>query len=118
VNALKFTDKGEIVISTKMENDLLHVHIRDTGIGIAQKDQAKLFGKFAQVAVNNGRPAGTGLGLYISRETLKKMGGDLWLENSTPGVGSDFCFTIPISHTATAQATKGLLIKQGLKLNE
>ena len=102
-NSLKFTDKGGITISSKKEGDSLKIFVKDTGMGIDPEDQKRLFGKFVQVtSQQDGKPAGTGLGLYISREIVKKMGGDMWIEKSEIGKGSTFGFSIPVYGTAKA----------------
>ncbi|MBI2019926.1 PAS domain S-box protein [Candidatus Daviesbacteria bacterium] len=104
-NALKFTDKGQISISTKRQGSYIFVSVSDTGIGIAEEDKAKLFGKFSQIGTGAlVRPPGTGLGLYISREFARKMGGDLWLESSGEGKGSTFTFSVPVADQASQQS--------------
>jgi len=95
-NALKFTDKGKVAISYKIEPDRLLIMVTDTGIGIEENDQRKLFRKFQQLSSDtSGKPTGSGLGLYISREIARNMGGDVWVEKSTLGQGSSFIFAIP-----------------------
>lgn len=112
-NALKFTDSGSITIAAQKRDDMLEVSVTDTGIGISAADQRKLFGKFSQVgSQESGKPAGTGLGLYISRQIIRKMGGDLRLQASEPGKGSRFAFTIPLANTAAAQKTERLLKRE------
>ncbi len=103
-NSMKFTDKGFIEVRYMIHNQLLIISVRDTGIGIKPEDQKKLFSKFQQVSSSQlGRPVGTGLGLYISREFAKKMGGDLWIANSLAGVGSVFSLSLPLSDTELAK---------------
>ncbi len=100
-NALKFTDRGRVVISLAFQPitpDVLglRVDVRDTGIGIAPADQARIFAEFETVdAVAKGREAGTGLGLAIVRLAVARMGGALELQ-STPGEGSTFSFQITL----------------------
>src|SRR3989344_1065101 len=96
-NSLKFTDKGGVTVSLKETGDKVQIFVGDTGIGIAKKDQSKLFGNFQQLESGAGRPAGTGLGLHISREMARKMGGDVWLEKSESGKGSVFALSVPLS---------------------
>lgn len=106
-NAIKFTDAGSIIVSGKQKNELVQLYITDTGVGITKEDQAKLFGKFQQVSSQKaGRPAGTGLGLYISRELARKMGGDLWIEKSETGVGTTFGYSIPLAKSNKAATIK------------
>ncbi len=96
-NAIKFTDKGTVSITCEQKGQLLTVFIIDQGIGIAQQDKKRLFGKFEQInSQQEGRPAGTGLGLYISKSLAIKMGGDVWLIKSEKGKGSTFAFSLPI----------------------
>ena len=99
-NSLKFTDKGKILVSCKLVGELLNVSVDDTGAGISKEDQRKLFNKFSQISsIQTGKPKGTGLGLYISREFARKMGGDLWIERSEPQMGSTFTFSLPLTGT-------------------
>lgn len=106
-NALKFTDKGSIIIGVMPQADKVEVTVTDTGMGIAPQDQARLFGRFQQItSVQEGRPAGTGLGLYISREIIRKMGGELWIKASTVGKGTTFAFTLPLTNTPHAKRIK------------
>ena len=103
-NSLKFTDSGSISISAELKGDLMQVSVTDTGLGISPGDQKKLFNKFSQISTTElGRPKGTGLGLYISREFARKMGGDLWISRSELGKGSSFTFTVPRSGTHLAE---------------
>lgn len=106
-NSLKFTDSGSIHITTNVQEDKVEVQVTDTGAGIGEDDRQKVFGKFQQVSsVQEGRPAGTGLGLYISREIIRRMGGDLWIKQSEVGRGTTFAFTLPRTGTALAKRVK------------
>ncbi|HEX2656834.1 MAG TPA: ATP-binding protein, partial [Polyangia bacterium] len=97
-NAVKFTDRGEVFVSVdvhKVEGDelWLHVHVRDTGMGIPKDKQRVIFEAFAQADGSTARKyEGTGLGLTISSRLVQLMGGQLWVE-SEEGVGSTFHFT-------------------------
>lgn len=98
-NAVKFTESGCVEISMNYERCVdgiyLTIGIRDTGIGIREEDMEKLFNSFQQVdSKRNRNIEGTGLGLTISREFVKLMGGEIEVE-STYGVGSKFSFRIP-----------------------
>lgn len=97
-NAINFTDKGSIIVSTKVDKNMVEISITDTGIGIAKEDISKLFGQFQQLGSGQGNLGSTGLGLNISKEMARKMGGDLWLEKTEVGVGSTFVFAIPKSN--------------------
>jgi signal transduction histidine kinase len=96
-NAVKFTDAGHIQIRSVRSGRFARIEIKDCGIGIAAEDQQKLFRAFQRIEgpSRRGRP-GTGLGLAICRRIVVAMGGDIGLE-STPGRGSLFWFTVPLS---------------------
>jgi signal transduction histidine kinase len=99
-NAIKFTEKGIISIYTEQAGDKVCTFISDSGIGIAKEYQPKLFDKFDEIKLEEaGKTSGIGLGLYISREFAKKMGGDLWIVQSEPGKGSTFAFSLPVSQS-------------------
>jgi CheY-like chemotaxis protein len=97
-NAVKFTDAGEIVISTELvkKDDTqatLKFSVRDTGIGMTAEQAAKLFQPFAQADSSTTRKyGGTGLGLTISKRLAEMMGGEIWVESES-GQGSAFSFT-------------------------
>ena len=98
-NAIKFTEKGSIALRAKLletedDNDLLvQFEVTDTGIGIAQDQQARLFSAFEQADTATTRKyGGTGLGLTITHRIAKLMGGGVGFV-STPGLGSTFWFT-------------------------
>ncbi len=107
-NAIKFTDKGEVVINVSsllVENDQqeLHFSVRDTGIGIPQSKIDKLFKSFSQVDTSTTRKyGGTGLGLAISNQLAQNMGGAMWVE-SEEGKGSTFHFTILVDADLSAK---------------
>ncbi len=97
-NAIKFTDKGEVVVSVVVEEQrqdsvLLHFAVRDTGIGIDPMKQKVIFQPFEQAdGTTTRRYGGTGLGLAISAKLVEMMQGRIWVE-STPTKGSTFHFT-------------------------
>ncbi|HEX5689776.1 MAG TPA: ATP-binding protein, partial [Roseiflexaceae bacterium] len=112
-NALKFTEKGEVVVSVRMgdrrwemgdqasahqpltpNSQLLRFSVRDTGIGIPPDRMDRLFRSFSQIDASITRKyGGTGLGLAISRRLAEMMGGTMWVESEV-GVGTTFHFTI------------------------
>ncbi len=97
-NAVKFTSKGEIVVSADLHEQIdnkvkVRFSVRDTGIGLTPEQQAKMFQKFSQADSSTTRKfGGTGLGLAISKSLAELMGGEVWLE-SEYGRGSTFFFT-------------------------
>ena len=99
-NAIKFTEKGEVVISVDVNKEgLYYFQVRDSGIGIPKDRLDRLFDSFSQVDASVTRKyGGTGLGLAISKKLSELMGGSMWVE-SVEGKGSTFHFTarfIPI----------------------
>lgn len=109
-NAIKFTEKGEILISVHkiaVKNQVaeLEFSVKDTGIGIKKEQQDKLFKAFSQVDSSTTRKfGGTGLGLAICKRLVEMMKGDIWVE-SAEGKGSTFFFTIqaPIAKDVLAE---------------
>ena len=100
-NAVKFTNKGIITISTALahlgDQEALCVSVTDTGIGIGEETRSRLFTKFMQADVSNARRfGGSGLGLAISRSLVELMNGQIEMIPN-PGGGSTFRFTIPIA---------------------
>jgi signal transduction histidine kinase len=95
-NAIKFTDTGEVAVKAAAANGSLTIAVRDTGPGIPEADQAKIFEEFQQadssVAKKKG---GTGLGLAISKRIIEMHGGKIGVE-SHPGQGSTFSITLPL----------------------
>ncbi|GJQ19652.1 MAG: hypothetical protein HBSIN02_00070 [Bacteroidia bacterium] len=95
-NAVKFTEKGEIVLAVKKEkNGMLSFSVKDSGIGIEEKNIPLVFEEFQQIDSSHSRKyKGTGLGLPISRRLARMLGGDLVAESEF-GKGSTFTLTIP-----------------------
>jgi signal transduction histidine kinase/DNA-binding response OmpR family regulator/HAMP domain-containing protein/CHASE3 domain sensor protein len=95
-NASKFTEKGGISIKVAQgENGIISFAVKDSGIGIAQKDFERVFEEFQQVDTSSTRKyKGTGLGLPIARKLARMLGGDLTVD-SVLGKGSTFMLTIP-----------------------
>jgi signal transduction histidine kinase/CheY-like chemotaxis protein len=97
-NAVKFTERGEVLVSVALEEQLadrvkVRFSIRDSGIGMTPEQSSRLFQAFAQADTSTTRKyGGTGLGLSISKRLVEMMEGTIWAE-SEPGVGSTFHFT-------------------------
>ncbi len=102
-NAIKFTEKGEILVRVRQAGERTRFEVSDTGIGIEQSSITKLFAPFSQADTSTTRKfGGTGLGLCISRQLAELMGGEMGVE-SEAGKGSTFWFTIdlrPAEHPA------------------
>lgn len=95
-NALKFTEKGEITLSAKVQKQEVLCGVADTGKGIAQDDLPSVFGKFQQFGRENGSgEKGTGLGLSIAKAIVELHGGKIWVESEFEK-GTKFLFTLPI----------------------
>ncbi len=118
-NAVKFTQKGEIVISSKLlekgsQAVTLGFCVRDTGIGLTQEQQDKLFTAFSQADSSTTRKyGGTGLGLTICKRLVHMMEGEIWVESQS-GKGSDFIFTAKFG-LARKVSRKSLQPSSGLK---
>jgi PAS domain S-box-containing protein len=110
-NAIKFTAEGEVVLSMAMVRQdastvTMEISVRDTGIGIAPENQARIFAGFTQAEASTTRRfGGSGLGLAISQRLVAVMGGELRLD-STLGEGSRFHFCITLALTASPPASE------------
>jgi PAS domain S-box-containing protein len=113
-NAVKFTDKGEIVITAKVMEEtntdyFIHFGVRDTGIGLTAEQKGKLFQSFQQADTSTSRKyGGTGLGLAIAKQLANLMDGEVGVD-SNPGEGSHFWFT------ARLGKAKGIIKKSLLR---
>jgi signal transduction histidine kinase/sensor domain CHASE-containing protein len=99
-NGMKFTEKGGITISLKLDGNFVKVLVADTGMGISKNSQNLLFRKFQQAENNiftRDTTMGTGLGLYVSKMIVEGMGGRIQLEGSEIGKGTTFSFTLPVA---------------------
>jgi signal transduction histidine kinase/DNA-binding response OmpR family regulator len=101
-NAVKYTDQGRIALRVEPEdNDRIRFEISDTGLGIAKDDQERVFQAFYQTERGIAKSEGTGLGLTISRQFVRLMGGEIMVASEL-GKGSTFSFSIPLPPTDAA----------------
>jgi len=108
-NALKFTERGEVRVSTRYDerSGMVTFSVSDTGMGIAPQDQGRIFEEFTQLE----NPAqsqfkGTGLGLPLCRKLAQLLGGQIDLESEL-GVGSKFSLTLPLRYQPESKARNG-----------
>jgi signal transduction histidine kinase/CheY-like chemotaxis protein len=103
-NALKFTERGEVRVSVERGHDETVVFaVTDTGIGIAEEDQERIFQEWVQVDGQRQRTVkGTGLGLPLSRKLAQLLGGNVYVKSQV-GLGSTFFAAIPIRFTGQAE---------------
>jgi PAS domain S-box-containing protein len=95
-NAIKFTDVGEISVEATESDGVFLISVADTGPGIAEADQQKIFEEFHQAeGSKTSKKGGTGLGLAIAKRIIELQGGRIWVESS-PGKGATFRFTLPV----------------------
>ncbi len=122
-NAIKFTDKGSVVVSAsvlRQEADRckLKFSVTDTGIGMTEEQTQRLFKSFTQADASTTRKyGGTGLGLSISKKLVELMGGEIWVESEAGG-GSVFHFTVNLDkqHLPEAVAKPSLNTLSGLRV--
>jgi signal transduction histidine kinase len=95
-NAIKFTETGEIRVDVSASDGKFLVAVSDTGPGLSEHDQQRIFEEFHQAdSSSTKKKGGTGLGLAISKKIVSMHGGRIWVESS-PGQGSTFWFTLPV----------------------
>jgi DNA-binding response OmpR family regulator len=102
-NAIKFTgERGKVICHVKqdLENNLLCIKVKDTGIGIPEEEQPRIFDRFYQVeTAERQNRGGTGIGLSLTREIVEMIGGDITVK-SQPGKGSEFEVILPVTQNA------------------
>ncbi len=109
-NAIKFTDVGGVTVrmaaSQRESVTVLSFSVRDTGAGLLEKDRERIFEEFEQAdGTSTRRHGGAGLGLAISRRIMQSLGGRIWVQ-STPGVGSEFSFEVPVRDAQSLAASR------------
>jgi len=117
-NAIKFTETGEVRVTTAYDGAELHMTVTDTGIGIPQDRIDALFEKFMQVDVSTTRQyGGTGLGLAICRDLAHLMGGAIKV-TSEVGKGTAFELVLPLVRTGDALASTGFAVPAEIETGE
>ena len=101
-NAIKFTERGEVRVATRVTGDRLELFVTDTGIGIAPADHQRIFEEYGQIESElQQRLKGSGLGLPLARKLAHSLGGTLAVD-SAPGRGARFALSIPVRHDQAA----------------
>lgn len=99
-NAIKYSERGTIMVSLKARDGGLIFRVRDQGIGFDTKDQVNFFQKFYRGDnVKHSNVNGTGLGIYVCRKFIETHGGQVWAKSPGVGKGSEFGFSIPYDST-------------------
>jgi signal transduction histidine kinase/CheY-like chemotaxis protein len=120
-NALKFTEHGEVVVRAEIARELeggalVRFEVRDSGIGIAKENQARIFDSFTQADGTTTRKyGGTGLGLAISKNLAEMMGGSIGVESEL-GKGSTFWFTVHLAKTTRSRVLRQRFLLQDMHL--
>jgi signal transduction histidine kinase len=100
-NAIKYSPgTGRIEVRLQARHDRLRIAVRDEGVGIPLSEQQRIFEKFYRLPNVINSVSGTGLGLYICRELVERMGGKIWVESSD-GTGSKFLVELPLDSAST-----------------
>ena len=116
-NAIKFTSSGEVSVDIKyIKKGRYLFSISDTGIGLKEEQKSKLFHSFTQADESTSREyGGTGLGLSISKQLVELMGGEIWVESEF-GVGSRFCFEIPLAEIESSRVMESAVDDNGVNI--
>lgn len=102
-NAIKYTPKGSVTVRTRLDGVMVKVSVEDTGLGMTEEARKQLFTKFYRVRTTETESIqGTGLGLYVTKSMVEKMGGTISVL-SAPGAGSVFSFTVPTQRPENLQ---------------
>lgn len=95
-NAIKYTNRGEVIITAELRGEHIKIYVSDTGIGISEEEYESIFTSFHQVDEAEAREVGgTGIGLSITKQLVELLGGTIEVD-SRVGVGSTFSFTLPL----------------------
>ncbi len=120
-NAVKFTERGQVTVGAEQQGEEIRIFVSDTGIGIDQAHQARIFEQFEQVDGATARAfGGTGLGLSVTKQLVELHGGRIWCD-STLGRGSTFSFTLKIApedSDLAEDSTDGNLLRSSFQTGE
>ncbi|MEL6939452.1 MAG: sensor histidine kinase [Cyanobacteria bacterium J06598_1] len=106
-NAVRYTETGNVRVSVKAQDERIEIAIADTGFGIADEEQKRIFEPFYQGEAGQQQPSSTGLGLAIAYQMVKLLQGTIHL-TSTPAVGSTFTISLPLRYqTEKSQTEEG-----------
>jgi len=106
-NAIKYSEKGIITVSSEKEDKGFTVRVKDQGVGFGKEDQANFFQKFYRGKnVLGSNVTGTGLGLYVCRKFIESHGGHVWARSEGLGKGGEFGFWIPLTKKTAEKANK------------
>jgi signal transduction histidine kinase len=105
---------GEITVTAYVEGNKVRVDVEDTGFGISEQDQSRLFTRFFRARdVPHDDVRGAGLGLYMAKALIEAHGERIWLERSKLGEGSVFSLTLPIAEDQESQETNSFHLGAG-----
>lgn len=114
-NAVKFTEKGEIIISATRVGQFVEISVKDSGIGISSDNFSKIFEEFRQADTGTSRMyGGTGLGLTIAKKYAELLGGSISVQSEV-GVGSEFIIRIPILYNYNKKLTEDQKLDRSLE---
>lgn len=95
-NAVKYTpESGTVTFTVTLEGNMLHCSVKDTGVGIPEAEQDKIFGKLFRASNVRNNVDGNGFGLYVAKGAVEAQGGKIWFE-STEGKGTTFFVDLPL----------------------
>ena len=95
-NAIKFSREGDTIdVSSSYKDDYILISVKDTGVGMSEKQLSKLFKSKVDSGTGTNNESGTGMGLLFCKDLIEKCNGKIWVE-STQGCGTEFFFTLPI----------------------
>ncbi len=109
-NAVKFTEEGKVILNACMRDDLLHIEISDTGIGIAPGDMERMFEPFCQLS-NAAERQGTGLGTTIAMRFARMMGGSINVQSEL-GKGSTFSIDLALEVVGDERVSRSVILEQ------